>query len=230
MNQDWTLLDAGAAIAAREYSFRPGASATTLVFRGADGLVVVSPEPDPAPGVLDALAELGPVRALVANNPFHHLGQRAFRARFPEAKSYAPSGAIPRLTKQTGGVPFEPLSALPLPPGLACEEAAGFRWGEAILRLPSAAGTVWYTGDLLVNIQQLPSIPARWLFTWTGSAPGFRLFKPAAWLLVKDRRAAREWMLERLRDSPPALVVPAHGPPLAADDLADRARRELARL
>src|SRR5687768_8082592 len=41
--EGWNVIDEGATVLWREYSFTKGATATTLVFRGVDGLVVVSP-------------------------------------------------------------------------------------------------------------------------------------------------------------------------------------------
>jgi hypothetical protein len=89
-NEGWHLLDDDAHVLWREYVFSRGARATTMVFRGADGLVVVSPATGMADRDFDELREHGEVRALVANNTYHHMGQASWRARFPEAKSYAP--------------------------------------------------------------------------------------------------------------------------------------------
>lgn len=66
--EGWNVIDRDAAILWREYPFTKGAYATTLVFRGADGLVVVSPGTKLDARAYDALADLGEVRALVANN------------------------------------------------------------------------------------------------------------------------------------------------------------------
>jgi hypothetical protein len=225
----WNIIDEDALVLWREYTFRDGAYATTLVFRGVDGLVVVSPGKGMAARELDALREHGEVRALVANNHFHHLGQSEWRARFPEAVSYAPSGALQALQKKSD-VPFRPLAELALPAHVSCEEPPGYRAGDAFLRIRTGKGTVWFTGDLLTNIQHTPGPPLRWLFTWTGSAPGFRLFKPGVWAFVRDRGALKAWMLERLASDPPSIVVSAHGPALEAGDVASRTREQLARL
>src|SRR5262245_62169643 len=83
--EGWNMIDEERLILWREYSFTNGAYATTLVFRGADGLVVVSPGTGLTAREYDALRELGEVRALVANNALHHLGQPTWRARFPDA-------------------------------------------------------------------------------------------------------------------------------------------------
>ena len=85
-------------------------------------------------------------------------------------------------------------------------------------------------GDLLANLPQLPPGPMGWMFSLTGSAPGYRLFKLATWLLVKDKVTLREWMLSRVDRDPPAMIVPAHGPPFAEGDVAAQTRTQLQRL
>lgn len=227
--REWNILDGDAAILWREYRFRGKATATTLVFRGPDGLVVVSPACGLEDRDYDALKEHGEVRALVANNAFHTLGLKPWAARFPNALLYCPSGAITSLEKKTGAT-LHPLTDLKLSAGMTVETPLGFKTGETLVSIPSRKGTVWYTGDLLTNMKGLPGPPLRWLFTWTGSAPGFRLFRPAVWLMVKDKAALRADMLERLSKDPPAVVVPAHGPPVEGTDLAEQARSQLERL
>lgn len=86
---------------------------------------------------------------------------------------------------------------------------------------------MWYAGDLLANITEMPPPPVRWLFTLSGSAPGFRLFKLVAWCFVKDRKVLREWSLRRIAEDPPAIVVPAHGRPVETHDVAEQTKAQL---
>lgn len=110
------------------------------------------------------------------------------------------------------------------------EDAPGFKSGETLLSVDTKRGPVLFTGDLLANLERLPPPPLRWLFTMTDSAPGFRLFKPATWLLVKDKKVLREWMLTQLAAVPPSIVLPAHGVPVDSVDVAAQARRQIERL
>lgn len=226
----WNVIDDATCVLWREYSFSGAATATTMVFRGVDGLVVVSPGRGIEARDYDALREHGEVRALVANNSFHHLGQPAWRERFPEAVSYAPAGALAALRKKAPGIDFRPLAELALPAHVRCDDPPGFKTGETLISIRTGKGTVWFTGDLLTNMQRVPGPPLRWLFTWTDSAPGFRLFKPAVWLLVRDRKAVRAWVLERLASDPPNIIVPAHGPAFSDGDVAGLARAQIERL
>lgn len=228
--EGFQVIDGDAFVLFREYAFSKGAYATTLVFRGVDGLVVVSPGSGASARELDALRAHGEVRALVAPNPYHHLGQRAWRDAFPNAVSYAPRAALPRLAKRASDIPFRPLSELTLPAHVHCAELPGFKGGETFFSIRTGRGAVWFTGDLLTNIQRTPGPPVRWLFTWTDSAPGFRLFRPGVWLLVRDKKAVRAWMLDRLASDPPSVVVPAHGPAFDEGDVAALARAQLERL
>lgn len=226
----WTVLDEKALILYQEYTFTKGAYATTLVFRGRDGLVVVSPGPRTTDREYDALREHGEVTALVANNAYHHLGQAPWRARFPNAVSYAPSGALASLEKKNPTIQFKALQDLPLPEHITSAELPGFKSGETFFSIRSERGTVWYTGDLLTNIHALPNPPIKWLFTWTDSAPGFRLFKPAVWGFVRDKKTLRAFMLDRVEKDPPAAVVSAHGPAVEGNDVSTMARLQIERL
>jgi hypothetical protein len=226
----WNLIDADRGILWREYGFSGNARATTFTFRGTDGMVVVSPARGLGSSEYDVLRDFGPVTALVANNAFHHLGQREWRTHFKDARCYAPARAVEKLDKKTQGLGFRPLSELALPSHARCDDPPGFRSGETIVRVSTAKGPIWFTGDLLTNIAKVPKPPLKWLFTLTGSAPGFKLFRLGVPLLVKDKRAVRTWALDQLGKDPPALIVPAHGKPIEADGLAAQARTQIERL
>lgn len=227
----WQVLDEDAGVLWREYRFSGKARATTLVCRGTDGgLIVVSPGTGLSAMEYDALKDFGAVRALIANNTYHHLGQQPWRARFKDALSYAPPRAVEVLRKKAPAVPFRPLNELSLPPQVRWEDPPGLKTGETILSIGTRRGPVWYSGDLLTNITKLPPPPVRWLFTWTDSGPGFRLFRPAVWLFVKDKPALRAWLLAKLAQEPPAVVVPAHGAPVESADVAALAKAQVERL
>jgi glyoxylase-like metal-dependent hydrolase (beta-lactamase superfamily II) len=226
----WNVIDEERAVLWREYEFNKGAYATTLVFRGTDGLVVVSPGKGLEAADCDVLSQFGEVRALIANNTFHHLGQGPWRERFPNAESYAAPQALARLRKKAPGIPFRSLEELPLPPTARLHVLPGFKNGEVLVSVGTRQGSVWYTGDLLTNLQRIPGPPASWLFSWTDSGPGFRLFKPAVWLFVNDKRAVKERMNALLAEDPPAIIVPAHGPAVMTPNLVAEAQAQIARL
>ncbi|MBK8257982.1 MAG: MBL fold metallo-hydrolase [Polyangiaceae bacterium] len=225
----WNFVDENASILWRSYHFTKDAQATTLVFRGTDGLVVVSPATGLESRDYDALKEVGEVRALIANNSFHHMGQADWRKRFPNAESYCPPGSIERLAKKAPGIPFKSLSELKLPPTVHWEDPPGFKTGEALLSVKGSNGYVWFTGDLLTNIEKAPGVFGM-MMKWLDAAPGFKLFKPGVWMFVKDKKVVREWTLDRLTKEPPTVVVTAHGPPVDSADVAELAKKQLERL
>lgn len=229
-SNEWNALDARRGIWWREYEFTRGARATTVVLRGDDGLVVVSPSVNTPDAAFAELSAHGPVRALIATNSHHHMGQREWRARFPGATSYAPPRVVSVLGKKLPGVDVRPLTELAWPGHVRWEDAPGFKTGETFLRIATDRGAVWFVGDLLANIQHLPPRPMRWLFQWTNSAPGLKLFRLATWLFVADKREVRTWLLARLEVDPPVVLIPAHGPPADGPDLAARVRAEVSRL
>jgi hypothetical protein len=218
----WNVLDRDSAILWRQYSFG-GGLATTMVFRGAgDGLVVISPGNNIEEGAMGELADFGKVVALVASNGFHWLGQSSWRKRFPEARSFAPAQGIKRLSKKMPDAKFEPLDALAplLGDRATVVDAPGLRVGNAFATVRGKSGTYWYPSDLLSNIPKLPpGIVFRTLMSMTNSAPGYRLFRPSVWLMVKNKPALSAWIDEELAKSAPVAVVPAHGPPVTGSDL-----------
>lgn len=213
----WTNLTPDGGVRAIKYSFGPG-TANTLAVRLDDGtFLVVSPGARLPTSALDALAKDGEVSALVAPNAYHHLGQGAWRARFPKATSYAPDGSLSRLAKQATAVPFRPLSELTakLPAGVRCHVPDGMKVPDLLVSADAAGGAVWFSGDLISNttrddVKPLP----RLLFKLLGGGEGYRFNKVPAMVYVRDRDAWRATLRGLFEKYPPATVLPAHGDPL----------------
>lgn len=70
------------------------------------------------------------MRALIANNSFHHLDHGPWRARFPKAESYAAPQALARLKKRAASIPFRSLDELSLPPAVKFHVLPGFKNGK----------------------------------------------------------------------------------------------------
>lgn len=209
------------------YAFDASGSANSMAFRLPDGgMVIVSPPCGPGDASWRATAALGPVRAIVAPNGMHHLGQAAWRQRFPDARCFASPDASRRIARQNPDLgPFEPLDALRelLGDRAYVGDAAGTRHGECWLAVTTEAGFVWYVCDVLANLPSLPRpLLPRMLFWLSGSAPGFRVFHLALLASANDKAA----ILGSLRDSiaryPPVILVPGHGEPLLGPEVAER--------
>jgi hypothetical protein len=230
----WNVLDREAAVLWREYSFGP-ALATTLVFRGAgDGLVVISPGNNLDPGALDELKDFGNVVALVASNGFHWLGHPLWRKHFAQARSFAPAQGIDRIAKKLPDLGrFESLDGLTplLGAHASVIDAPGHKMGNAFAMIRAKNGTYWYPSDLMANMPKLPSnFVFRTLMSLTDSAPGYRLFRPAVWLGVKDKQVVRSWLDDEFAKAAPTTVVPAHGPPTSGNDLVATTKALLAKM
>lgn len=223
----WIVIDRDAAILTYTYRFGSGGTSNAFVARMGNGkLLVVSPPCGLGDAFFDDLAEFGEVGALVANNGFHHLGQVAWRARYPEARCFAPTEALARISKKNpADLPFEPLSAL----GEITGETVGFRevantkCGESWFWAQGAGGTVWFMSDVLANMPSLPKqFVFKWMFKLSKSAPGYRPFGLALKFIVKDKKATLRALRDDVSAHPPSVVVPAHGDILQADDLLER--------
>lgn len=225
----WNVIDRAAGVLTRSYEFTRGATATTFVARLADGkLVVVSPGARLPDAALDELTTFGEVGALVANNGYHHLGQPAWRKRFPAARAFAPEQALARIGKKNREAgTLEPLSALaPLcGDGFGFREVPKTRAGESWYWTKLGDGHAWFASDMLANLPTLPpKFPVRQLFKWTGSAPGYRVFSLALRLLCKDKKGTLALLRDDIAAHPPTVMVPAHGDILARPSLPDDTR------
>jgi glyoxylase-like metal-dependent hydrolase (beta-lactamase superfamily II) len=228
----WTPLNVGMGVLWLPYKFG-GGIATTFVFRGKDdALIVLSPGCGLASSTLDELKGYGRVAALVAINGFHHLGVPEWRQHFPDAKCYAPASAMARLSKKVPGTSFEALDRLAPSLGENAQllEPDGLP-GSAFAIVRSPSGTYWYVCDLLASIPELPkNLVFKMLMSMTDSAPGYKLFRPAVWLQVKDKKALAGWFDKQLTDAEPTVIVPAHGAPVQQPDIVAATRAQLARL
>ncbi len=226
----WNVIDEERAVLWREYEFAKGAYATTLVFRGTDGLVVVSPGKGLEAADYEVLSRFGEVRALVANNTFTTWDRGPGESVSPERRATRHRRRWRSFRKKAPSVSFRSLEELALPPTAKLHVLPGFNNGEVLFSVGTRQGSVWYTGDLLTNIQSARKPPLSWIFKWSDSAPGFRLFKLAVWFFVKDRRVVKERMTALLAEDPPAIIVPATR--AGGDDAQPRGRdqAQLARL
>lgn len=223
----WSPLTEDGNVRWLKYSFGPG-TANTMAIRDTDGAwVVISPSTKTPSAALDALVKEGQVKALVANNGFHHLGQAQWRERFPHAVSYAPQGALARLKAKAAGIPFQPLGALKTGPGLAFLVPDGLKVPDLLVMANAGDETVWFSGDLVSNTgPEDLALPVRLLFTLVGGGTGFRFNKMPSLVYLKDRAAwngsVRAWL-----GAGPSIVLPAHGDPLV-DNAAARSLRIVA--
>jgi hypothetical protein len=226
----WENLTEDGGVRWLKYSFGPG-TATSLAAHLDDGTwLVVSPPRDPSSELMGGLG--GDVSALLAPNGYHHMGQAAWRARFPQAKSYAATDSLERLAKKSSSIPYEPLEALraKLPSRIEVLRPEGMKVSDLMVRATSASGTVWYTGDLLSNLEKGDvSWAVGLLFSLLGGGQGYRYNGVPAMVYMKDRGAWGRSVRAAMEKSPPTALLPGHGAPFR-DNAAKRTREILAPL
>lgn len=210
-----TPLDDAGRVFAHTYSFSKTGRANMLVVALGEGrLLVLSPAARASDALFAEIERHGRVVALVAPNGFHHMGISAFVRRWPEALVYAPEAAAVRIQKKSDYAgAFHPLSALAphLPPHVALWVPPGLKAPDIFLTVTLADGCLWHSTDLLINMPKLPGGFPGLLFKLTKSAPGYRFFKLASLIYVKDRKSLKAHWLDALTRQPATLVVPGHG-------------------
>jgi hypothetical protein len=218
--KSWVPLDTDPWTATFEYSF--GAhSATALAVDVGGSLLVASPPCRVAEDAFAALAARAPVRALVATNAYHTLGLAPWKARFPDAAVFAPPQSLQRVTRASGVGGIRPLREAAALTGerIALIELPYFRTGEALIKVHTADGLLWYVTDIILNLPRLPSHPLfAALFKLTDSAPGLRINRVAPLFMVRDRPSLWQWLAAEARRDRPRWLIPAHGD---AVDLSD---------
>ncbi len=211
-----------------KYSFGPGTANSLAAELRDETWLVVSP-PSGAPAfVYDALDQQGGVSALVAPNAYHNKGQPAWRARFPRAVSYAPTGAHARLSNKTPGVEYRPIEELAQklwPARVLLPD--GMKSPDIMLQIPTEAGLIWWMGDQFSNSGVSDQMwLLRLLAGFAGSGLGYRCNSKPELVYVRDRAAWLGSIRAALEELPPAVVVPAHGDPVS-EDAVERTRRAI---
>ena len=193
-----------------KYSFGPGTANSLAAKLRDETWLVVSP-PSGAPAfVYDALDQQGGVSALLAPNAYHNKGQRAWRARFPRAVSYAPTGAHSRLSNKTRGVEYHPIEELAQklwPARVLLPD--GMKSPDIMLQIPTQAGFVWWMGDQFSNSDVSDQ---RWLLRllagFAGSGLGYRCNSKPELVYVRDRAAWLGSIRAALEELPPQSLCP----------------------
>jgi len=222
----WTILDREAGVLTREYRFAGNATARTFVARMDDGtLLVTSPSIELSDEAAAELSDFGTIGAIVAPNGFHHLGHATWRKRFGDVPHYAPARALPRIARKNPNVgellPLDRLAAR-LGDSIGIHEVDNTRCGESWTWVTTPTGRIYYTSDVLANIQTLPPALMGLVFRFTKSAPGYRPFHLALRFIVKDSKATLRALRDDIEARPLTVVVPGHGDVLAEHGLQAR--------
>ena len=165
---------------------------------------------------------LGRPAWLVAPNHYHHLGIDEHARAHAGVAIVATPRAAPRVSAM-GKRPIEdeaPLRAA-LPPHASLLVPPGTRNGEWWLSVASPRGRAWIVGDAFFNLPRTPRSATGLLLKALAISPGLRIGTSFLWLL-HDRPAYRAWLLAKLAEERPTVLVPCHGDVVVDDTLPDR--------
>jgi hypothetical protein len=198
----WTA-DAPLKIVGAEFGTR-----MTVVRLGDGGLVLIAPCPIDD-GLAQELAAIGPVRALIAPNAFHHFYFGAASKRYPEAACFAAEGVAKKLKEKPaalGVLGAEP-DALWKSDLSQCRIEGAPQTNEVVFFHP-ASKTLIVT-DLVFNFDPAPG---GWtgLFLKLAGAHGRLAVSRLMRSMLKDRTKVRE-SIARIRSWDFGQIVVSHG-------------------
>ena len=203
----WQIL--GEALLVRTYSIGPGNTTNSVVCRLADGgLGIISPPSHIDDAALVELADFGVVRAIIAPNAYHTAGLQPWQERFPEAGVYAGEAALKRIRGKIRTLDIAPVTELATAEGVALVQLPRMRNGETFLRARAGSKTVWYGGDVFLNMTGLSGVMG-FFFRTVGMGPGFVVNPINRWFMMRDRAAVSDWAKEALVGVD--VVIPGHG-------------------
>lgn len=201
------------------YAFdKKGNQANSCAIKLREGeLLVVCPPYNTSDADFAELERHGRPTAIVAPNPYHHLGVPEWSKRYPDAKRFASGATAARIAKKYPGIgAFEPLSKLEgvLPSDVVVLDPPGMRIPDVMVRVSTSSGWLWSFNDTVMNFPKLPGGFFGKVVQWTNSGPGFKVARFFTMMAVKEKKRFKEWWLAELDKAAPSKVVVGHGPPV----------------
>jgi hypothetical protein len=170
------------------------------------------------------LEAFGEVRHVIVPSGYHRLDAAAFQARYPNAKFYAPPGALKRVQQRVPGA--QAYAAYPSDEATSLEVLAGLAETEGALFVRSSDGVTLVLNDAMFNMPHLHGLQGLILKYLTQSSGGPRVSRIARLALIKDKAAFRAELL-RLSALPGLVrIIVAHHETVDRD--APRVLREVA--
>lgn len=218
----WQEAIEGAGVWVHEYDVVDFKANAFAVLLDDNALAIISPPTGMSEEDFATIEQKGQPAALIAPHSSHDLGQAEWQARYPDARSYAPSAALSQLNA-LGLRPFAPLSELSCTSSVEFREVPGTKKGGTIAIVRRGRRPIVYLDELVGNQASLPrSFILKLLFWLTGSAPGLKVNRVYSKLLCTDVQAVAQTVFDAL-DGDPAIVL-AHGSPLVNAGDATRVR------
>jgi hypothetical protein len=201
---------------------RHGVPLRSLAFKLADGrLAVWSAIKGLGADAHRELAALGRPDLLVAPNHFHNLGLDEYARAYPGTTAVAAAAAVPRVRRKCKGDVRDEARlrpALPLHVSLLIPPAT--TTGELWLSVRGEQ-RAWIVGDGFFNIARTPFSPMGLILRSLGTSPGLRIGRAYRWF-IRDRAAYQGWLMGKIAQERPTMLIPCHGDVLVDAALPDR--------
>lgn len=185
------------------------------IARRADGALVLHGLIALEESVQREVEALGEIAHLVAPSGYHRLDAARYRARYPNAKLYAPSGGRARVEKKAKvDATYE---------GYARDEATslvgvgGLADREGALVVRSERGVTYVMNDAIFNMPAQGGLAGFVLANVTQSTGGPRVSRTARIGVIADRARYRAALEEIASAADLVRVIPAHHVPIEGD-------------
>lgn len=155
------------------------------------------------------LEMLGEPRVLIVPNRFHRMDAAVFKERYPALKVLCPAAATAKVEEKVAvdGSCEEYLPKL----GVTCHSPPGIKPGELCYELNSGDGKkVLVCTDILFNLPHLPGLAGAML-KWLGSTGFFGITRLGRLMLMNDRAAFRNWLLDLSKRGDISHICVGHG-------------------
>jgi hypothetical protein len=185
----------------------PNADGTRVmtIARLSDGRLIIHNAIALEEPLMQEIEAFGTPAAIVVPNGFHRLDSKVFKARYPGAKVYCPTGAAKKVGQV---VPVDGNYAdAPHDDAVRLFHMEGTKENEGVLEVKSSNGTTLTFNDTICNLPKLSGLVGFFLGpTGQVSVPRF-----TRWMIVKDKAAFRAH-LERMAQTPDLRrVIVSHG-------------------
>jgi hypothetical protein len=187
---------------------------TCVVARMEDGGLLIHSAIAMDEDSMAALESFGVPAFLVVPSGFHRMDAARYKARYPDLTVLCPAGARKKVAKVVAvDGDYE---ALPQDARVSLIPGEGLGRSEGVLRVQGPSGVTLVFNDLLFNMAHVEG-PSGWFVRLIGSSGGPRVTPVAKMFVVRDKRAAADW-IRSLADTPDlSRVVPGHGTPITQD-------------
>jgi hypothetical protein len=190
----------------------------------AGSVCVYSPVPHVGEPALRQLGSWGKP-LLLAPNAFHTLGLPEHAAAFGNTQVIASKRAARRIERKTQ-LDVQDLDVLrnQLGADVSLLELPPVRSGEVWLSVQRNGRCAWIVCDGFLNIARAPSGALGVFIKLMRMGPGLSISSTFRWM-VKNRQHYRNWLLQRIAEDRPTMLIPSHGQIIVDPDLPTRLER-----